>query len=67
MFLLGGYIEFGESVLVVLKREIEEELGLLCYIDGYLGFVEYWWEKNKELYCEMNQVFRVKVLELDVL
>ena len=66
-FLPGGHIEFGESAPDALKREIEEELGLSCYIDGYLGSVEHQWEKNKELHCEMNQVFRVKVPELDLL
>jgi 8-oxo-dGTP diphosphatase len=66
-FLPGGHIEFGESAPEALKREIEEEIGLSCYIEGYLGLVEHKWEKNKELHCEVNQAFKVKVPGLDLL
>jgi 8-oxo-dGTP diphosphatase len=60
-FLPGGHIEFGESAPEALKREIQEEIGLSCYIEGYLGLVEHKWEKNMELHCEINQAFKVKV------
>jgi 8-oxo-dGTP diphosphatase len=60
-FLPGGHIEFGESAPEALKREIEEEIGLSCYIESYLGLVEHKWEKNMELHCEINQAFKVKV------
>ncbi|WP_227013505.1 NUDIX domain-containing protein [Paenibacillus psychroresistens] len=66
-FFPGGHIEFGESAPEALKREIEEEIGLSCYIEGYLGLVEHKWEKDKELHCEINQAFKVKVPEMDVL
>ncbi|MBD2869066.1 NUDIX domain-containing protein [Paenibacillus arenilitoris] len=65
-FLPGGHVEFGESAPIALQREIEEELGLSCRIEGYLGLVEHQWLKNNELHCEINQAFKVIVPELDV-
>lgn len=65
-FLPGGHIEFGESAPEALKREIEEEMGLNCYIEGYLGLVEHKWQKNEKLHCEINQAFKVKAPELDI-
>jgi len=49
-FLPVGHIEFGESAPEALKREIEEEIGLSCNVEGFLGVVEHKWEKNKELH-----------------
>lgn len=64
-FLPGGHIEFGESAPNALKREIEEEIGLSCSVGSFLGLVEHKWEKNKELHCEINQAFKVKIPELE--
>lgn len=66
-FLPGGHIEFGESAPIALKREIEEEIGLSCEVESFLGVVEHKWEKNKELHCEINQAFKVRIPELEAL
>ncbi|MFC5404319.1 NUDIX domain-containing protein [Cohnella soli] len=64
-FLPGGHIEFGESAPIALKREIEEEIGLSCDVESFLGVVEHKWEKDKALHCEINQVFKLKIPELE--
>jgi len=64
-FLPGGHIEFGESAPIALKREIEEEMGLSCDIESFLGVVEHKWEKNKVIHCEINQAFKVKIPEIE--
>ncbi|MFI8709479.1 NUDIX domain-containing protein [Bacillus sp. NPDC077411] len=63
-FLPGGHIEFGESAKDALIREIQEELGIRCTVNKFLGLVEHKWEKNGELHCEINQVFEVDGNEL---
>ncbi|MEI4804048.1 NUDIX domain-containing protein [Bacillus sp. FJAT-51639] len=63
-FLPGGHIEFGESAKDALIREIQEELGIRCTVNKFLGLVEHKWEKNGELHCEINQVFEVNGNEL---
>ncbi|WP_223308689.1 NUDIX domain-containing protein [Bacillus thuringiensis] len=63
-FLPGGHIEFGESAKDALIREIQEELGIKCTVNNFLGLVEHKWEKNGELHCEVNQVFAVNSHEL---
>lgn len=64
-FLPGGHIEFGESAINALKREIKEELGINCIVRSFLGVVEHKWEKNGVLHCEINQIFELSSSELN--
>ncbi|MEC1376929.1 NUDIX domain-containing protein [Heyndrickxia oleronia] len=53
-FLPGGHVEFGESAKETLKREIQEEMGIDCAPDHFLGLIEHKWEKKGILHCEIN-------------
>jgi 8-oxo-dGTP diphosphatase len=63
-FLPGGHIEFGESAKDALVREIDEELGIKCEVESFLGLVEHKWEKKGVINYEINQAFVVKSNEL---
>ncbi|MDH5162071.1 NUDIX domain-containing protein [Heyndrickxia oleronia] len=65
-FLPGGHVEFGESAKETLKREIQEEMGIDCAPDHFLGLIEHKWEKKGILHCEINQLFEVRSSELSL-
>lgn len=61
-FLPGGHVEHGEPITSALRREIDEELGVLCMVGGALGIVEHMWrdEANGARF-EVNHVFRASL------
>lgn len=65
-FLPGGHIEFGEGAAASLIREIREELGFTVKVTGYLGAVEAEWEDDAGQHYEINHVFSVDGVDLDV-
>jgi len=59
-YLPGGHIEFGESAIAALKREIREELGFRASVTGFLGCVEHGWTCAGIRNHEINLIFRME-------
>ena len=67
-FLPGGHIEHGESAAYALERELEEELGLVCTTQRFLGCFEYSFIPNNPDKChshEYNFIYLVDAPDLD--
>ena len=58
-FLPGGHIEFGETIIDAIRREIEEELGTIPRKPQFLGVVENRYRKEAEWSHEINFVYKV--------
>lgn len=67
-FLPGGHVEYLESSLEALERELIEELlepsGI--EITGFLGILECTWDNKMSGYHELNIVYRGTIENLDV-
>jgi 8-oxo-dGTP pyrophosphatase MutT (NUDIX family) len=57
LFLPGGHVEFGESGVFSLAREIEEEMGRKARVGRFLGVVEHTFLQKGERHCEVNLVY----------
>lgn len=60
-YLPGGHVEFGESAISALKRELKEELGLSIRIQRFLGCFENHFKQKERLHCEINLVFEFTI------
>ncbi|WP_144551803.1 NUDIX domain-containing protein [Bacillus mycoides] len=65
-FLPGGHIELGESAEKALLREWEEEMGIVCSIEKFLGVIENHWKDGDTLHYEINHVFKVESDKLKI-
>jgi 8-oxo-dGTP diphosphatase len=66
-FLPGGHIEHGESAAFALERELQEELGLVCTAQRFLGCFEYSFIPTNPDKChshEYNFIYMVDAPEL---
>jgi ADP-ribose pyrophosphatase YjhB (NUDIX family) len=59
-FLPGGHLEFNENLTMALEREVNEELGLECIVEKYIGCMESIWEERNTYNQEINHLFLVK-------
>ncbi|WP_242277266.1 NUDIX domain-containing protein [Bacillus cereus group sp. BfR-BA-01446] len=57
-FLPRGHIELGEAAEKALLREWEEEIGLACSIEKFLGVVKI--NGKMEIHYEINHIFKVQ-------
>ncbi len=53
-FLPGGHVESGESVLLALEREIDEEINIKAQAHNVLSVFEHSWNDNGRLVHELN-------------
>ena len=54
-FLPGEHVEFGESLLAALAREVLEEVGLCVQVSNYLGMVELKWIESDRQGARFNK------------
>ncbi len=55
----GGEVDYGERVINSMKREIEEETGLIVEIWGYLPHTDHIIEKDQQHWVAFNYLGRV--------
>jgi ADP-ribose pyrophosphatase YjhB (NUDIX family) len=60
-FLPGGHIEFNESAMSALQREIKEETGLKNSAGRFLGASEHTFRYKGKRLCEINLVFEFDI------
>jgi len=58
-YLPGGHVEFREEAAAGLRRELQEELGISCVVESFLGVVEHAFIQKGEQHCEVNLVFAI--------
>lgn len=62
-YLPGGHVEYGESALHTLRRELKEETGATVTSADPLGFFDFRFREGKRLRHEVNLLFRATVRE----
>ena len=60
-YLPGGHVEFMESAVVSLAREILEECGVPCRVGRFLGTVEHAFLQQGVPHAEINLIFAVEI------
>src|SRR3989338_2204793 len=64
---LGGGIEFGETSITALKRELKEEIGATLKNEKFLTVIENIFEYNNEKFHEIVFLFKGEIVEEQLL
>ncbi|MBW8309007.1 MAG: RpiB/LacA/LacB family sugar-phosphate isomerase [Candidatus Paracaedibacteraceae bacterium] len=65
-FLPGGHIEYKESAIVGLKRELKEEMNVEVSSLEFAGVLECTWDRKGRIYHELNLVYKAEIPGLDL-
>lgn len=65
-FLPGGHVDYNESAISALKRELFEEMNLQVENPKFIGALECSWNKKGDVYHELNLVYQVDVEKLSL-
>ena len=65
-FLPGGHVDYKESAINALKRELLEELYLEAGKIRFIGALECSWDKKGSIYHEINLVYHVELPNLSL-
>ncbi len=63
-FLPGGHIEYKESAITGLKRELKEEMNVEVSSLHFSGILECTWDRKGRIYHELNLVYKVEIPDL---
>ncbi|WP_051908789.1 RpiB/LacA/LacB family sugar-phosphate isomerase [Candidatus Odyssella acanthamoebae] len=65
-FLPGGHVEYKESAIAALKRELKEEMNVDGSSLNFAGALECTWDRKGRIYHELNLVYKVEIPALDL-
>lgn len=60
-FLPGGHVDYKESAIDALRRELKEEMNLQANCVEFSGALECSWNRNGRIYHELNLVYSVDI------
>ncbi len=65
-FLPGGHVDYNESAIDALKRELLEEMYLPTQKIKFIGALECSWDKKGNIYHELNLLYHVQFSNLSL-
>lgn len=65
-FLPGGHVDYKESAIDALTREIKEEMNIEVEGMDFMGALECSWDRKGRLYHELNLVYRTHISSLNL-
>ena len=60
-FLPGGHVDYTESAIDALKRELKEEMNVEVNGSEFAGALECTWDRKGRIYHELNLVYKIDV------
>lgn len=65
-FLPGGHVEYKESAIDALKRELKEEIDVTVSSLEFAGALECTWDRKGKVYHELDLIYKVELPNLDL-
>lgn len=65
-FLPGGHVDYNESAIVALQREMKEEMNAEITNPAFLGALECSWDRKGQIYHELNLVYSAELAGLSL-
>jgi RpiB/LacA/LacB family sugar-phosphate isomerase len=65
-FLPGGHVEYKESAIDALKRELKEEMDVNVSSMEFAGALECTWDRKGKVYHELDLIYKVQLPDLDL-
>lgn len=65
-FLPGGHVDYKESAIDALKRELHEEMGVTVTYLEFAGALECTWDRKGKVYHELDLIYKVQLPNLDL-